>query len=528
MGWPEIEKAKSEKRRELTLSGPEISKRITEKGLDPDLFQLTDLNYLNISNTPLETIPADIERLKNLQTLVLHSNKLREVELPSCGKLKTLDLSRNHLEALKSDYNKLELVSANFSCNKLTEFVSSSEFLTVLDLSYNRLECFPECRSRNLAELNLSHNQIEVISPHIRELINLKVLNMNNNKLKAIVGEVTKCSKLKDVNFKDNPITDKKLQKLINQGRSKQILDYIKQNSPVRVDTNRNVSVGEGSEKESDGENESLYAITVQHFNDDGLNIVIKDDVKPVRPHIVGFFIYGVTFAEEMLKKFIQLQCKLHDGVCNKRLSATIATHDASKLVRQKQLFLPIENMQIISFNKSPGNLTYTALASKDLKLQPLNRNETLTGAELFARLKAVAEALRKEKKRNTYSGIHKYLHLLDGQAKYPCLLDASERVVSFPPITNSEITKVPTPYRFEYFSFLFSITVDNCNNQRYFRRSDKFHGHRDGEKSSRHSFKRNGVAVRNEPNSEAGESSGRRWEFKICISIENRFDFRR
>lgn len=87
--------------------------------------------------------------------------------------------------------------------------------------------------------------------------------------------------------------------------------------------------------------------------------------------------------------------------------------------------------------------MTYTALEPKELKLQPLNRNDNMTGAQLFAKLQAEADALRKEKKRNVYSGIHKYLHLLEGKPKFPCLIDASDRVISFPPITNSEISKV-------------------------------------------------------------------------------------
>lgn len=65
-----------------------------------------------------------------------------------------------------------------------------------------------------------------------------------------------------------------------------------------------------------------------------------------------------------------------------------------------------------------------------------------MTGAQLFAKLQTEAEILRKEKKRSTYSGIHKYLYLLEGRPKYPCLLNSAE-VISFPPITNSDTTKV-------------------------------------------------------------------------------------
>lgn len=36
-----------------------------------------------------------------------------------------------------------------------------------------------------------------------------------------------------------------------------------------------------------------------------------------------------------------------------------------------------------------------------------------------------------------------RYLQLLDGKDNYPCLVDAEGAVISFPPITNSEKTKV-------------------------------------------------------------------------------------
>lgn len=83
-----------------------------------------------------------------------------------------------------------------------------------------------------------------------------------------------------------------------------------------------------------------------------------------------------------------------------------------------------------------------------------------MTGAELFAKLQTEANALRKEKKRNTYSGIHKYLHLLEGQPKFPCVIDASNTVISFPPITNSEISKVPIRSVFNVFMRYFVESI--------------------------------------------------------------------
>jgi len=38
-----------------------------------------------------------------------------------------------------------------------------------------------------------------------------------------------------------------------------------------------------------------------------------------------------------------------------------------------------------------------------------------------------------------------RYLELLKGKQLYPCLVDSSGVVISFPPITNSDVTKVNT-----------------------------------------------------------------------------------
>lgn len=65
------------------------------------------------------------------------------------------------------------------------------------------------------------------------------------------------------------------------------------------------------------------------------------------------------------------------------------------------------------------------------------------TAAELFKRLQVEADNLRREKKRNVYSGIYKYLYLIEGKPLFPCVIDSNNQVISFPPITNSDITKM-------------------------------------------------------------------------------------
>ena len=56
--------------------------------------------------------------------------------------------------------------------------------------------------------------------------------------------------------------------------------------------------------------------------------------------------------------------------------------------------------------------------------------------------LRSEAEALRKEKKRSSVTGLHQYLHILDRWPVFPCLM-AGDTVISFPPVTNSANSRI-------------------------------------------------------------------------------------
>ncbi|KAG9482017.1 hypothetical protein GDO78_010969 [Eleutherodactylus coqui] len=115
------------------------------------------------------------------------------------------------------------------------------------------------------------------------------------------------------------------------------------------------------------------------------------------------------------------LKTKLHEDLCDKRTLATIATHDLQRV---------------------KGPLLYDARPPKEFTIVPLNRKE-INAKELVRQLQLEAEEQRKQKKRQNVSGLHKYLHLLDGKENYPCLVDSENAVISFPPITNSDKTKI-------------------------------------------------------------------------------------
>ncbi|XP_015592936.1 leucine-rich repeat-containing protein 47 [Cephus cinctus] len=440
--WAEIIQVVKDNRHELILSGAEISRKISETGLDTALFDLGSLNYLNINQTCLNEIPDGIGKLNNLTTLVLHSNKISKLPsvIRNLQKLKVLDCSRNQLEHLPQELGNLpQLTSINFSSNLLNELPSQAHNikLSILDLSNNQFNNFPDvCYPEliHLAEIKLNGNKIKQIPSNIHVLPSLKLLDLADNHISAVPGELADCSKLKELNLKGNPLSDKRLSKLVDQCRTKQVLDYVKQHCPKTTFGTVAVS-GKSNKKGKKGrknsESESTQAaleklthkIKVLKVTQETPVIKITDHVKSVRPYIVACIVKELSFTDETFKKFIQLQTKLHEGICDKRNVATLATHDLSSLI--------------------PGDLTYTAKPPKEIEIKPLMRSKSYSAAALFQQLQAEADDLRKEKKRNVYSGIHKYLYLLEGKALYPCLLDSSDQVISFPPITNSDITKM-------------------------------------------------------------------------------------
>lgn len=203
--WPEIKQVETENRRELKLSGAEISERITSTELDKSIFSLTSINLLNISDTILNELPSEISNLTNLQTLLLYGNELKRIpnSIGDLKKLKVLDISRNKLQNIPNTISELHnLTTLNLSCNELSDFpaLENSNQLSVLDLSGNKLTQFPSiCFETNnhIAEINFKDNEIDVIPFEIDRLISLKHLVLVNNKIKKIPKCLSEMSKLK-------------------------------------------------------------------------------------------------------------------------------------------------------------------------------------------------------------------------------------------------------------------------------------------------------------------------------------------
>ncbi|XP_043532253.1 leucine-rich repeat-containing protein 47 isoform X1 [Chiloscyllium plagiosum] len=249
---------------------------------------------------------------------------------------------------------------------------------------------------------------------------------------------------------------------MVNGCQTKSILDYLKsggrgkgkgKGESAEKTENRDKSSRKKKKplKKDDEESDEMeelnkLVVRVLHVSENPSTVFVKvtPNVKEVRPYIVCCIVEGMNLrAGNALKRFLVAQTKLHDDDCQKRTLATIATHDLH-LVK--------------------GPLLYDARPSQTLKITPLGRKE-IKAADLVRRLQTEADEQRKQKKRQNVSGLHKYLQLLNGKENFPCLVDAEDHVISFPPITNSDKTKIRKTTSQLFLEVTSSTNLQTCKN---------------------------------------------------------------
>ncbi|EDO08515.1 putative phenylalanine--tRNA ligase beta subunit [Babesia bovis T2Bo] len=132
---------------------------------------------------------------------------------------------------------------------------------------------------------------------------------------------------------------------------------------------------------------------------------------KFTRPYIFAACLRGVKLTQQRYDSLIELQTKLHQNLCRKRTLAAIGTHDMDCI--SEPLVYSLEKPDDIVFAPlSDGNREYSA-----------------------------SELMRIYSEGNSH--LKPYLKILENCDRYPVLRDSSGKVCSWPPITNSDATKV-------------------------------------------------------------------------------------
>ncbi len=133
--------------------------------------------------------------------------------------------------------------------------------------------------------------------------------------------------------------------------------------------------------------------------------ISVDSSVLKVRPHIVCLEATRLDLDEESLRQLIAMQEDLHNGIGRKRRKVSIGIHD---------------------FDSIKPPLKYTT-TNKNFQFTPLGSSRKMS----------IEDILRVTEQGKTYGSI------LDGFEGYPLIIDSKGQTISFPPIINSEITKL-------------------------------------------------------------------------------------
>jgi len=134
-------------------------------------------------------------------------------------------------------------------------------------------------------------------------------------------------------------------------------------------------------------------------------NLKVDSSVKKVRPYVTSIVAKHGILNDETLRQLITLQEDLHFGIGRRRKKTSIGIHDLDKIL------FPIK---------------YTTV-TKNHKFIPLDSSQEST----------ISEILEKTDVGKQYGSI------LNNSSKVPIILDHKENTISFPPIINSDLTKV-------------------------------------------------------------------------------------
>jgi Leucine-rich repeat (LRR) protein len=176
---PEITRFKNLKI--LNLDGNQIST------LPKELFELEQLEELDLSSNKLNVLPPDIGKLKNLKKLSIRNMKLTHLpdELTDLSNLTKLDVGGNELISLPETIGKLKK-------------------LEIFGASDNQIKRLPEsfCELKNLREFVMIRTELEKLPENIGQLSNLEVLRIEHNRIVSLPDSFGKLRKVKQLNLR--------------------------------------------------------------------------------------------------------------------------------------------------------------------------------------------------------------------------------------------------------------------------------------------------------------------------------------
>ncbi|OHT17015.1 hypothetical protein TRFO_12703 [Tritrichomonas foetus] len=181
-----------EKVNDLDFKNPLKSFNISYNNINEITFsERSAIHSLTFSSNCIVDFPISFLQISDLKALTLTRLGLKgtiDIQIPPS--IIGIDLSHNDIEYLSE------------------KFISSTNSLMALNISYNKIKEFPDSFPENcrISRFFADHNQIEVLPPSFSKILIMEQFSIQNNKIRQI--DPFKWAKLKNFNISFNKLTE--------------------------------------------------------------------------------------------------------------------------------------------------------------------------------------------------------------------------------------------------------------------------------------------------------------------------------
>lgn len=181
----------------------------------PKLSKLINLQLLNLQNNGITSITADWALLTNMYIMVSKKNAITYLDpaFVANSNLLYLELCDTKLDSLPRQIEKMgvelfRLIGNTTDTLRISDSIKRMVNLKEIVIADANLYHFPSflCRSKKLESITLINCKIDSIPEEIQWMENLKVLNLQGNNIKEIPSFMRYCKKLEVLILKDNKI----------------------------------------------------------------------------------------------------------------------------------------------------------------------------------------------------------------------------------------------------------------------------------------------------------------------------------
>ncbi len=184
--------------------------------IDAGIKNAVNLEFLDIADNEIETLPNELFQLKKLHTLHADRNHIKKMPLKigQCTSLKYLTLAQNQITRFPAGLGKLKKLDilnvARNPIRKLPESLEKCISLNQIYASETYLSKLPGHigNLKNLERIDVSFSNMKTIPDSIGGCKNLLVLNLEGNKIVKIPYDIRRCLRLSSLALSDNKISE--------------------------------------------------------------------------------------------------------------------------------------------------------------------------------------------------------------------------------------------------------------------------------------------------------------------------------